>query len=118
MKEILIALASGGICAAVCGFIQFLIARADSRKDDLNGVREELASVREELVKVKKDSTRTQLLILMRENNPDDKMEILRVAEYYFVELRANFYMTPKFMRWLRDNDITIPGWWEGGSQK
>lgn len=105
LKEVLIAIASGGICAAVCGMIQFFISRHDSRKD-------KLAEVDRRLAKTEKDSVRTQLLILMA-SYPDDLSEILTLAEYYFTELKANFYMTSLFQRWLITHGVEVPGWFQ-----
>lgn len=110
MKEFLTALAGGGICAAVFSFIQFLISRADKKKD-------RLAKIEKRQLKTEKDSIRTQMLILMK-LYPDSLKEILDLAEYYFDTLEANFYMTSVFDAWLDENGISVPGWFSKHHKK
>jgi len=111
------AIISAVLTGSLFSFMQFLIARRDARKEDSAGIKKELAEIKEELQYVKKDTTRTQMLILMSDNRPQDEHEILNLAEYYFDTLNANFYMTSVFGRWLEENHIIIPGWWKGEKQ-
>lgn len=89
------------IVVAILGssLIQFLISRHDSRKDRLA-----------ELDKIQKDVVRLQILFLMH-FMPDEPGKILEVSEYYFHKLKGNWYMTDVFTKWLRKNNINIPGW-------
>ena len=91
------------ILVAIIGssLIQFLISRHDNRKDRLAKVD-----------KIEKDGVRLQILFMMQ-FRPEEKGKILEVAEYYFHKLKGDWYMTDIFTEWLKDNDITIPGWFQ-----
>ena len=65
------------------------------------------------LHKLEKDSVRLQMLLLMADY-PDEVTEILKLAEYYFRELKANWYMTTMFQSWLDDHNIPSPIWFQG----
>lgn len=90
-------LASNGLFA----FIQYFITRHDSRKN-----------VSGRLDKLEKDGLRTQLLlmILMR---PEEKKEILTLAQHYFVDLKGNWYMTDVFDRWCENECGSRPEWFK-----
>ena len=105
MKEVVIAVISAVGSAGFFAFLQFLITRKDERKDDLKDIRKRLA-------KIEKDSIRTQMLMLMN-NYAENEQEILTLAEYYFHELKANFYMTSMFQKWLHQNNVEVPGWFQ-----
>ena len=92
--------------AGLFGFIQFLIKRRDERKYNLGKIIKDLDSIR-------RDGVRTQLLLLMADY-PSNQEEILRLGELYFNQLNGNFYMASLFARWLKDNEIEIPGWFKG----
>lgn len=89
------------ILVAILGssLIQYLISRHDSRHDRLAKID-----------KIERDGVRMQLLFMMQ-FRPEEKGKILEVAEYYFHKLKGNWYMTDIFTDWLRENGITIPGW-------
>lgn len=104
--------------------IVFFIKRHDAKKGWMEGFDHKLDDIRKEaekkdkelekkLNKLEKDSVRTQLLILMNDYQPEDEHELLQVAEHYFVVLKANWYMTPKFNRFLKKNKIAQPEWLE-----
>lgn len=105
MKEVVIAVISAVGSAGFFAFLQFLIARKDERKDDLKDIKKKLS-------KIEKDSIRTQMLMLMN-NYAENEQEILTLAEYYFHELKANFYMTSMFQKWLHQNNVEVPGWFQ-----
>ena len=100
MTDILIAVLSS---AAVFSFITFLIQRRDSKKNDL-------AVIQAKLAKIERDQCRTQLLILIT-NFPNNKVEILKVAEHYFLELEGNWYMSELFRGYCESHDILLPSW-------
>lgn len=94
-ENILIAILGGGNLLL---FAKFLIERMDRKKE-----REEdkdYSSINSALLKLEKDGLRTQLLlmILLR---PEEKKEILTLAQHYFVDLKGNWYMTDVFDKWL-----------------
>lgn len=106
MENILIAILGGGNLVL---FAKFLIERHDKKveKEEAN----ELEGIRKELTLMKKDGVRTQLLLLIL-MQPDEQTEILKVAEYYFVKLKANWYMTGLFKRWCEVHGLE-PDWFE-----
>lgn len=89
-------LASNGFFALV----QFLITRWDTKKN-LKGT----------LKKLEKDGLRTQLLLLIL-LRPEEQTEILKIAEHYFVKLKANWYMTSIFKTWCDDHNLE-PDWFD-----
>lgn len=89
--------------AGLFGFIQYLINRHDKKKDDILGLK---ASVKELQLGV----MRTQLLLLIADY-PEDKSEILRLAEIYFKEYNGNFYLSSIFTTWLKQYKVDVPQW-------
>ena len=96
------------IVVAILGssLIQFLISRHDARKDKLEDIYKQLA-------KLEKDDVRVQMLIMLA-LHPENREQILILAEYYFHKLNGDWYMTDLFSDWLATNDIRIPGWFSG----
>ena len=93
---VLAVLASNGFFA----LIQFLITRWDTKK-----------SIKGKLDRLEKDGIRTQLLLLIL-MQPEEQTEILKVAEHYFVKLKANWYMTGLFAKWCDDHGLE-PEWFK-----
>jgi len=93
--------------SGLIGFIQFLIARYDGKKDALSRIEKSQQSI-------KRDGTRTQLLMLIADY-PDNTEEIMTLAERYFIELGGNWYMSTIFKKWLSERDIPAPEWYKGG---
>ena len=102
--------------------IIFLVQRHDTKKDTYKKLHEELEQMQtnlnekdinleSELKKLEKDSVRTQLLLLMNNYHPEDEHEIMTLAEHYFVKLQADWYLTPKFNRFLEKHQIARPEW-------
>ena len=101
---IMAVLASNGLFA----LIQFLVTRHDTKKN-----------VKGKLTLLEKDGLRTQLLLLML-LMPNEKQEILTVAEHYFAPpprgLDGNWYMTSLFDKWIVEHNKGIkPEWFKGG---
>ena len=59
-----------------------------------------------------KASARTQLLLLIL-MKPEEKKEILTLAEHYFVDLKGNWYMTDVFNSWLEQEKHGKPEWFK-----
>ena len=91
------AMTSGGVLA----FLQFLIAR----NDDKQGIKKSLK-------KLEKDGLRTQLLLMIL-MKPNEKKEILTLAQHYFVDLKGNWYMTDIFDKWLIEKGDSRPEWFK-----
>ena len=99
-ENILIAVLGGGNLLL---FIKFLIERYDKKKgEDIKGT----------LTKLEKDGLRTQLLLLIL-LRPNEQTEILKIAEHYFIKLKANWYMTSIFKKWCDEQGLE-PEWFEG----
>lgn len=105
-ENLLIAVLGGGNLFL---FIKFLIERRDKKKE--KSEENEMGEIRKILSKLEKDGVRTQLLMLIL-LQPDDEGEILKVAEYYFVKLKADWYMTSMFSKWCDARDLK-PNWFK-----
>lgn len=101
-ENIIIAILGGGNLLL---FIKFLIERADAKKDKNED------SIKDKLTILEKDGIRTQLLMLIL-MQPDETAEILKVAEHYFVKLKANWYMTGLFGKWCEQRGLK-PDWFD-----
>lgn len=90
---------------ALSSLIQFLIKRHDDKK-------EAKFNVKEKLTNLEKDVLRSQmlLLILLR---PEEKQEIMTIAEHYFKTLKGDWYMTSIFNKWLESSGEAKPEWFE-----
>lgn len=86
---------------ALFAFLQFLITRRDTKKN-----------VKGKLLTLEKDVLRTQLLLLIL-LRPEEKQEILTIAEHYFKDLKGNWYMTSIFNKWLKEKKIAEPTWFD-----
>lgn len=105
-EKILILVLGGGNLLL---FIQFLIERYDKKKERAEDKEEN--HIQSTLKKLEKDGLRTQLLLLIR-MSPEEETEILKLAEYYFVKLKANWYMTSIFSKWCKDRKLE-PEWFD-----
>lgn len=79
--------------------VMFFVNRHDSKKN-ISG----------KLTTLEKDVLRTQLLFLIT-MKPQEKQEIMTVAEHYFGQLHGNWYMTSIFNRYIEENNIAKPEW-------
>lgn len=71
----------------------------------LAGVNEKLDDVAGQMEDIKMDAVRTQLLTLMS-NYPENKSEILKVADKYFNEMHGDWYMTELFEQWANAHEV------------
>lgn len=104
MENFLIAILGGGNLLL---FVKFLIERWDRKKDTTEDTNARLD-------KLEKDGLRTQLLLMIL-FRPQEQTEILKVAEYYFGTLKGNWYMTSIFNKWLEENEVAKPEWFNKG---
>lgn len=102
IETIIVAVIGSGALSTV---ISAIITAIGNRKGIKSKVR-----------KIEKDSVRTQLLLMMSDY-PEEKQEILNIAEYYFVTLKANWYMTTVFAKWLKKQGLERPDWFVGGER-
>ena len=101
-----------GLIGAVLGsgLIQFLIKRSDEKK--ANPIEAKIDKILEEQKKSEKDNLRTQLLVMMTVL-PDNHEEIMTLAQRYFGELKGDWFYSSLFAKWLRQNDIEKPLWFD-----
>lgn len=107
------------IITLICGIgwigtlIVFLIQRHDNKKEKNNEIIERLDDIEHRQRRNEKDSVRIQLLLLMANYTSEDEHELLTCAEHYFSKehLHANWYMTSKFNRFIAEQEIAKPSW-------
>ena len=92
------------------GLIQFLITRHDNNK--ANPIEKKIDKILEEQKKTEKDNLRTQLLVMMN-MMPNNHEEIMTLAERYFKELKGDWFYSSLFSKWLKDNNVEKPLWFE-----
>lgn len=93
-------IAFAGIVFGAAGFWSFitnLVNRHDKRLED-------------RMNRLERDGLRTQMLVLIIQR-PEEKQEILTIAERYFKDLKGDWYMTSIFNKWIIDSDIAEPEW-------
>ena len=86
---------------ALFAFVQFMINRHDTKKN-----------IKGKLTILEKDVLRTQLLLLIL-IKPEEKKELLTIGEHYFNVLKGDWYMTTIFNKWLEENNIAEPEWFD-----
>lgn len=99
MTEIIIAIIGSGALASAMSMIVGAIQK------------------RSKLRKLEKDTVRLQLLFLMY-IMPDEKQEVMTLGQYYFETLKANWYLSSLFDKWLKSNSLERPSWFKGGSDE
>lgn len=89
----------GVIFTAVVGVGSWCISQV---LKDTNGRLDEVSG---QLDQLQVESTRTQLITLMS-SYPDNKSEILKVADKYFNEYNGDWYVTELFEQWAEEHDV------------
>lgn len=89
----------GVIFTAVVGVGSWCISQV------LKDTNERLDGMSGQLDQLQVESTRTQLITLMS-NYPDNKSEILKVADKYFNEYNGDWYVTELFEQWADKHDV------------
>lgn len=89
----------GVIFTAVVGVGSWCISQV---LKDTNG---RLDGMSGQLDQLQVESTRTQLITLMS-SYPDNKSEILKVADKYFNEYNGDWYVTELFEQWAEEHDV------------
>lgn len=97
-----------GLIGAVLGsgLIQFFVTRHD------NKIENKIDKILAEQKKSEKDNLRTQLLVMMN-MMPNNTQEILTLAERYFGQLKGDWFYSSLFAKWLKDNNIEQPIWFD-----
>lgn len=107
VENIVLGILGGG---NVILFIKFLIERHDRKQERTEDNEKE--NLKSRLLILEKDGLRTQLLLLIL-LRPNEQTEILRLAEHYFKDLKGNWYMTSIFSKWLTDQNVGEPDWFD-----
>ena len=68
---------------------------------------EKLDTISGQISGLEMDSARSQLLVLMSDY-PDNESEILKVADYYFNNLKGDWYITDLFSKWAESRGINV----------
>lgn len=96
------------ICVASGGFGTWMVsAITEHTEQQIAELRRDLTSVEAEVKDVQLAETRLQLLVALN-TTPDDEKTILDIARVYFIELKGDWYMTPKFIKWAKEHNIDI----------
>lgn len=74
------------------------------REENRKGI-EELTKVVDE---IRGDTVRLQLNDLI-ERDPNNIDTILKVAEFYFIDIKKNWWMASKFKHWAHQHDVDVP---------
>ena len=88
--------------------IEFFFTRYDNKK----GMMAKLDKIISEQKKSEKDALRTQLLVMMY-LLPNNQEEIMSLAQRYFGELKGDWFYSSLFNKWLKDNQIDKPIWFD-----
>ena len=99
------------------GFIQFLINRHDAKKEKNSEVDSKLDKIIKEQEKAEKDLLRVQLLVMMN-LMPDNHEEIMTLGQRYFDVLDGDWFYSSLFAKWLKDNNIEKPLWFNKDKDK
>ena len=102
-------ISSGALSALVSGIFGLIQARKNRQKE----IEEELKEVKEKLDIAEKDALRTQLMVMIKDF-PNEKTDILRLAEYYFSNLDGNWVMSNIFREWCKASETMLPTWFKG----
>ena len=98
------------ICVALGGFGTWMVsAITEHTEQQITELRQELTSVKTDVKDVQLAETRLQLLVALN-TTPEDEKTILDIARVYFIELKGDWYMTPKFTKWAKEHNIDITG--------
>lgn len=110
MEIVIAILGSGALSALISGIFGLIMARKSKQKE----IEEDLSDIKRRLEIAEKDAIRTQLLVLIKDF-PDEKTDILRLGQHYFVKCEGNWVMSDIFLKYLQENQIPTPSWFKGG---
>lgn len=116
METIIVAILGSGALSALISGIFNLISNSSKRRkelaEQLNNISSRLEAIEKNQTKAEKDQCRTQLLMMINDF-PTERAEILELAKHYFADLKGNWFATPIFNRWLEDYGIGRPEWFK-----
>lgn len=109
MDTLLIAVLGSGVISAIVSGGFNLFSKYQERKWSKS---DRLAQLENKMHKSEMDSVRLQMLVMMSDY-PDEKQEIMRLAEHYFKDLKGNWYLTSMFNKWLLEHNEAKPEWFK-----
>ena len=110
MNQILLAIIGSGALSTV---ISAIITAIANRKSRLTKIEQKLEKIEANQKTAETDSLRTQLLLMIADY-PNEKTEILKIAERYFTS-NGNWVATAIFNRWLEQHcEGAKPEWFKG----
>ena len=105
---VLAILGSGALSTLISAIVQAVA----NRKSRLTKIEGQLAEIEKNQKTAEKDALRTQLLMMISDY-PEEKTEILKLAQYYFSNLQGNWTATAIFNTWLEKYDVAKPEWFK-----
>ena len=105
-----------GIVLAVLGstglftLIQFLITRHDKKKGIIAEMAKDIKELKAFNQEERLDLLRIQLMTLIH-IHPENVVEIMEVAEEYFMKHHGNWYMSSLFKEYLESQNMELPLW-------
>jgi len=93
--------AVGVIGAAAVGIGTWCVTRITAETNS------KIDKVSDKIDSIELNSTRNQLLTLISDY-PDNEDEILKVAKYYFRDLKGDWYMTTLFTKWAEGRGLDV----------
>ena len=107
-ESIIIAIIGSGVLSTI---VSAIITAIGNRKSRLKVIENKLTKIEENQKAAEKDSLRTQLLLMIADY-PEEKTEILKLAQHYFKDLDGNWTATAIFNRWIMERcDGVNPEW-------
>jgi len=86
---------------ALTVLITAIITAVSNRKGRLKKIEEDLEVIKKGQKQEEKDTLRTQLLMMIADY-PNEKTDILKIAEHYFKDLDGNWTATNVFNHWVQ----------------
>ena len=96
---IIIAIIGSGALSTI---ISAIITAVSNRRSRLKKIEEKLTAIEKNQQTAEKDTLRTQLLLMIADY-PEEKTDILRLAEHYFKDLEGNWVASSVFNHWIKD---------------
>lgn len=91
-------------------FIQFLITHHDKKKGVLAEIRKDIKELKQFSKDERLDLLRIQLMTLTH-IHPENIVEIMEVAEEYFMKYSGDWYMSSLFKEYLENQGMDVPLW-------
>lgn len=108
-ETIIIAIIGSG---ALSTLISAIFTAFTNRKSRLTKIEAKLTDIEANQKTAEKDALRTQLLMMIADY-PEERTEILKLAEYYFSDLHGNWTATAIFNAWVEKYDVAKPEWFK-----